>query len=556
MTFASRMVTLVCAVLVTLPAIGPAQNVTTTPPRPGDDSVVVRASKRYGASGPHAYLLGANYRDLWYQPITVPVLDLAKYAGGLTALEEGGNAQTRNLHLRGQDGKRYVFRPVFKEVLQLPDELKRTVIEDIFADGLSASHPAATVLPNALLKAAGVLAAQPQLHVMPDDPKLGEFRKNFAGKLGTIEEFPEDPKDKPGFGGAVDIIDSEDLLEKLNEDGAKNMIDARALLTARLIDLLIGDNDRHPGQWKWARLKDSDDALWIPIPRDRDKAFVSYEGALLNLARIALPRLVTYRDTPQTASFYNAVNFDRRLLASMTRADFDSVAKFLQRVITDDVINEAILSMPKEYQTVGPSVLSRLRARRNTLPAAADGYYRGLFSITDLHGTDAADRATIVRRDDGSVAIKLQSKGATYFDRRYDPSDTREIRLYLQGGADTAEVTGNVPRSIPLWIVGGTGANHLVDSSTVGGRRRPTRMYDHGGSPDVGVIVETGDVAIEKKADEPAKQDSAKQGGKGARRSSRKATIRTRPGIVGPWCSSRAGRRSHSAIAAPVSGRR
>lgn len=516
MTFASRMVNFALAAVVTVTAVGRAQTVTTTPPRPGEDSVVVRAAKKYGASGPHAYLLGANYRDLWYQPITVPVLDLAKYAGGLTALEEGGNAQTRNLHLRGQDGKEYVFRPVFKEVLQLPDEFKGTVVEDIFADGLSASHPAATVLPNALLKAAGVLAAQPQLFVMPDDAKLGEFRKNFAGKLGTIEEFPEDPKDKPGFGGAVDIIDSEDLLEKLNEDGARNMIDARALLTARLVDLLIGDNDRHPGQWKWARLKDGDNALWVPIPRDRDKAFVSYEGALLNLARLALPRLVTYRDTPQTASFYNAVNFDRRLLASMTRADFDSVAKFLQRVITDDVIDAAIRSMPREYQAVGPSVRSRLRARRNNLPVAADGYYRGLFSITDLHGTDGADRATIVRQNDGSVAIKLQSKGVTYFDRRYDPSDTKEIRLYLQGGADTAEVTGSAPRSIPLWVVGGTGQNYLVDSSVVGGRRRPTRMYDTGGSPD-GVIVETGDVVIEKKADEPAKKDSTEkkqEGGK------------------------------------------
>src|SRR5688572_30765906 len=168
MTFASRMVTLVCAVLVTVPAIGDSQNVTTTPPRPGDDSVVVRASKKYGASGPHAYLLGDNYRDLWYQPITVPVLDLGKYAGGLTALEEGGNAQTRNLHLRGKDGKEYVFRPVFKEVLQLPDDFKGTMVEDIFSDGLSASHPAATVLPNAFLKAAGVLHAGPQLFVMPD----------------------------------------------------------------------------------------------------------------------------------------------------------------------------------------------------------------------------------------------------------------------------------------------------------------------------------------------------------------------------------------------------
>ena len=79
----------------------------------------MRASNKYGASGFHRFWLGDNYRDLWYQPIKVPVLDLGKFAGGLKALEEGGNAQTRNLHLRGADGKEYVFRPVFKEVLQM-----------------------------------------------------------------------------------------------------------------------------------------------------------------------------------------------------------------------------------------------------------------------------------------------------------------------------------------------------------------------------------------------------------------------------------------------------
>jgi hypothetical protein len=510
MTFATRMVFLACAVLAILPAGSSAQT-TNSAPRPGDDSVVVRASRKYGASGVHRYLLGGNYRDLWYTPIKVPVLDLGKFAGGLTALEEGGNAQTRNLHLRGADGKRYVFRPVFKEVLQLPDDFKGTVVEDIFADGLSASHPAATVLPNAFLEASGLLHAEPQLHVMPDDPKLAEFRKNFAGKLGTIEEFPEDPKDGArGFGGAVDVIDSEDLLERINEDGT-NMIDARALLTARLIDLLIGDNDRHPGQWKWARMSESDTARWIAIPRDRDKAFVSYEGALLNLARIAVPRLVTYRNVPQTASFYNAVNFDRRLLASLTRAEFDSTAQFLQRVITDAVIDEAVRSMPKEYQTVGPGLASRIRSRRNNLRASADGYYRGLFSITDLHGADAPDRATIIRNQDGSIGVTLQSKGVTYFNRKYDPTDTKEVRLYLQGGADTAIVTGSAPRSIPLWIVGGPGANVLIDSSTVGGRQRPTRMYDHGGAPDAAVVVKTGNVAIEEKDKEP-KDSAEKQG--------------------------------------------
>ena len=494
MRFATRVALLLCAVVPVLPATSWAQN---NGPRPGTDSVVIQASKRYGASGVHEYLLGGNYRDYWYQPIKVPVVDLAKYAGGLSALEEGGNAQTRNLHLRGGDGREYVFRPVYKEVLQLPDELKHTLIEDIFSDGLSASHPAATVMPNAFLRAAGVLHAEPQLVVLPDDPKLGAFR-DFAGKLGTIEEFPEDPKEGKGFGGAVDIIDSEDLLKRLNEDGA-NRFDAHALLTARLVDLLIGDNDRHPGQWKWARMQDSKDALWIPIPRDRDKAFVSYDGALLGIGRLFLPRLVKFAPRPQTAMFYNAVNFDHRMLVSMTRRDFDSTARFLQRVITDSVIDAAFRDMPKEYQAISANLRTRVKARRDALASSANGYYRSLFSVVDLHATDGADKATITRQADGSVDVTLESNGVAYLSRNFAAGDTKQIRLYLQDGDDAATITGDVPRSIPLWVVGGDGANTLADNALVGGRKGAAHLYDNGGTHHSNVVVETGDVAMPKK---------------------------------------------------------
>ena len=481
MTRHSRVLVFACAgfvPLVLLPGAPAGAQTNGTPrARPADDTVVVQASRRYGASGVHRFLLGDTYRDLWSKPIRVPLLDLGRYAGGLTPLEEGGNAQTRNLHLRGADGREYVFRPILKEVLQLPDDFKGTVVEDVFADGLSASHPAATVIPTPFLKAARVLHASPVLYVMPDNKRLGEFRANFAGKLGTMEQFPEDPENGRGFGGAVDIIDSDDLLEELNEDPTTR-VDAHALLTARLTDLVIGDNDRHPGQWKWARLRKSPDARWIPIPRDRDKAFVSYEGALLSVARVALPRLVTYGDRHATALFRTAADFDRRLLVQLQRADFDSTARALQRAFTDSVIAAAMAAMPPEYRRDRPDLELTLRSRRDDLPRAADRYYRTLFAISEVHGTDENERATIVRHPDGAVDVQLSAAGRPYFSRRFAATDTREIRVYLQGGDDTAVVRGPVRSGVTVRILGGAGRNVMADSPTRPGANTPLYQMD------------------------------------------------------------------------------
>lgn len=462
------------------------------PPSNGPDSVVIQASRKYGASGFHRFMLGDTYRDLWAAPIKVPVLDMATYAGGLRGEEEGGNAQTRNLHLRGADGKEYVFRPIFKEILNLPDEFDGTVIADIFADGLSASHPAATVIPSPFLEAAGLIHPRPVLYVMPDDPRLGEFREHFAGMLGTMEEFPEDPDEGRGFRGAVDIIDSEDLLEKLNEEPGTR-IDAQALLTARLVDMLIGDNDRHPGQWKWARMRESDEARWIPIPRDRDKAFVSYEGALVKMARITLPRLISYGGQNPSPLFRTATAFDRRLLVSLDREAFDSTAHALQRAVTDSVIAEAMSLMPPRYRAEKPDLEDRIRSRRDDLVRAAGRYYDALFSVADVHGTAAPERAEITRHADGSVEVRLSAGGQAFLERRFAPGSARAIRIYLHDGDDTVATKGS--GSGPgVWIVGGPGRNTLLDgrAPVIGS----TRVYDfvHAGAapPDEDAREEAG----------------------------------------------------------------
>ena len=332
-------------VLFVLGAVATASGQTSATRDVSKDTVVI-AGEIYKAGSLHRALLGKNYRQEWTTPIAVPVLDLKTAHGGLTPKKEGGGKQAPSLRFVAPDSSEWVFRLVRKIHLVLGDEFRHTVIWYIVRDEGSASHPTGAIAAAPLYAIPALLHATPKLYYMPDDPALGEFRKTFGGVLGMLEEYPEVPKSGKAFAGAERIIDSDTLLARLNTD-PQTRIDTRALLTARLMDMLLGDNDRHPDQWKWARFSKGDDAVWEPIGRDRDKVFVSYEGMLMNIARFALPNLVTYhgRYPDPQALFANAGEFDRRALGTLDKSVWDSVATSLMQRNTDRDIDNAVAAM-------------------------------------------------------------------------------------------------------------------------------------------------------------------------------------------------------------------
>ena len=464
----------------------------------GTDSVFVVPREIFKAGSFHRFLLGDNYRDAWTTPIKVPVLDLRKFHGGLKPLEKGGGAQTVSLRFAAPDGSEFVFRSVRKAFTILPAQYKGTIVWYIVRDEGSASHPLGAIAAAPMQAEAGVLHPAPVVAMMPDDPVLGEFRKEFAGMLGELEEYPHVPKDGPGFAGAAKIFGSDTLLDRINTD-PRAQVDALALLTAREFDLLIGDNDRHPDQWKWAQFGKKDDSPLQPIAVDRDKAFVSYEGLVMRIARLFVPSLVKFdKKYPNpTHLFDNAGEFDRRMLGGLDKTVWDSVATSLTQRITDQVIDNAMRALPPEDASSSARIAAKLKARRDGLRAASDRYYHELFRQADIHGTDADDQATVIRSSDGIVDVRLQSgNDAPYFSRRFDLSETKEIRIYLHDGNDAAVVQGNVSRSIPVRIIGGNGTNTFVDNSIVGSKRNPTTFYDAG---TVHNVVYARDTVDEKK---------------------------------------------------------
>src|SRR3981189_1249971 len=197
------------------------------------------AGARYQAGWLTRFLLGGQWRELWTTPVEVPVLNLDSFDGGLSPERRGGGQQTKSLRLQSGNGRIWDFRSVDKDATgNLDPQTRESAIGDVVQDMTSTLHPGGALVVAPLLEAAGVLHATPQLAVMPDDPRLGEFRSPFAGMLGFLEERIE--RGVPGGGKVTATID---LLVRLDERASEE-VDARDYLRARLIDILVGDWDR------------------------------------------------------------------------------------------------------------------------------------------------------------------------------------------------------------------------------------------------------------------------------------------------------------------------
>ncbi len=447
-----------------------------------DSFVVMAPGAQYAKGGLAAAVSGRHYRDLWTTRIRVPVLDLGRFAGGLTPERAHAGHQTTSLRLSGADGRQYQFRSVDKDpTALLAPELQGTSYARALQDGVSASFPAAPLVANGLLEATGVLVNPQTLAVMPDDPALGEFREKFKGVLGIVEEREEGDAEIAAAGGPRRVISPTKLFKRIDAS-PDDRVDARAFLRARLMDMYMGDRDRHRDQFRWAEFSEGHPTLWEPISRDHDEAFVQLDGLALDVTRLYFPQLITFGSEypPHYRLNWHAQEIDRRFLVELDRGTWDSVATALQAMLTNDTIEAAVRRMPAEMYPVGGERLAGvLRSRRDGLRDEALSYYAFLAKEVEIRATDAAEVAEISRVDPQHVQISVRSRddSTPYFARRFDDRETREIRLKMWGGDDRVIVRGTDSPNIRLRVVGGAGDDVFVDSTRTGG----VRFYDDRG---------------------------------------------------------------------------
>lgn len=439
-----------------------------------DQTQKVKPGERYAASWIHKLFLGADYRYLWTVTIEVEVLDLESYAGGLQPVRRVGRKQTLGLALRGQDGRNYTFRGIDKDPTSLlPPSFADSLAARIVQDQTAAAHPAGPIVVNGLADAFGVLSKKYRLVIMPDDSRLGKFREEFAGALGTIAEYPSVPSEQTrGTFGALEILDTFDLWERrMAGEGVR--IDSHAYLRNRLLDIFIGDWDRHAAQWLWANIPGP--SGWQAIPEDRDQAFSSYEGLVLSLARFKNPELLVFKDqySGMEGMTWNGREVDRRVLTDLERQEWMDIASDIQSRLTDEVIDAAVLRMPKEYYELNGAELSRrLKSRRDKFMNAAEEYYKHLAGEVDIHLTDGKEMVKVRRHDNGHVEVEvfpIRNDGLEdelYFQRRFLPEETKEIRVYLYGGRDRVECSGHPDNRILIRVIGEDGVKTIDDSGT------------------------------------------------------------------------------------------
>ncbi|MCA8830132.1 hypothetical protein [Hymenobacter pini] len=459
------------------------------------DSALVTAGRHYRRGPLGRFFLGRHYRSTWAQPVMLPVFNpQTAVSGGLKFGKIGGGFQTTSMTLVGANGRNYALRSLDKDPYRtLPKVLRQGFILTTVRDATSAGMPYGAFVVPPLADAAGVPHTAPRAYyVRSDEDGLGPASERFRGKVVLLEEKYEGKQNIAGpVAGAVDLEESEDVLAE-RYASAKHRLDGEAYVRARLLDLWLGDWDRHEGQWSWAAYEQPGGrTLWKPVPQDRDQVFFRFDDGVISwLASRLVAKFRTFRPHFESVEGYtrNAAFIDERALAAVPRTTYLRTAQDLQQRLTDTVIEQAVRQglPPEVFKLEGPRMIQTLKARRAELPGVAGTFYQLKARQVLVAGTDAAERFVVQRVADTATVVSVYSlplnlknpTASLLYQRTFNPADTKTVLLHGLQGKDEFVVSGQVRKSPFIDIYGGPDEDTVQDSSRVAGLRKRTRFFD------------------------------------------------------------------------------
>ncbi len=451
-------------------------------------------------SGFHRLLWGDHYRNVYGKDIKVPVATLDTLMGGFTIDRQGGGQVTRSLRLVDSLGRQYSLKAMRKSVTQflqkgafkytyVDDDFDDTVTESVLSDFYTSSYPYAFLAVGGLADAIGVYHTNPKLYYIPKHPALGKYNENFGDEIYFLEERPMKEHDQEvSFGKPDDIESTDDLLSKLRED-EEYQVDEKSYIRARLFDMILGDWDRHPDQWRWSQFNTENGKIYRPIPRDRDQVFCNYDGAILSVLKFVSPlsrKFQVYDDELKKVRWINlsGMRLDKALIQNAGKETWLEQAKHIKENLSDVDIEEAFSSIPIELQddTI-EKIKGFLKARRDIIEDIADRYATYLSKYVIIKGTDKDDLFEITREDNKTTIkvsrIKDGEPEIPYIDTEFNSKETKEIWVYGLDDDDEFVVNGKGKNPIRIKIVGGQ--NNDVYTIENG---RKVKVYDHKSKPN------------------------------------------------------------------------
>jgi hypothetical protein len=445
------------------------------------DSVWATAGRQYNRHGGfYHFFIGQHHRPVWAAPVRVPVLRLATAvpAGPLRPTKLGGGFQSTSLTLVAPDGQPFVIRSLDKDPAKiLPGWMQRTFLANYMRDATSAGNPYGALLLPPLSRVLGVPHTHPFIAYVPlDADNLGsaEANERLRGRLVLLEEkYSGSQVRSKQLPQAIRFIDDEEMRKRIYASPLHRP-DQQALLRARLLDVLVGDWDRHSGQWQWGEIPNPDRPgarRYVAVPKDRDQAFFRISDGILPwlLTRKFLVRhLVTFKrtihDVPALTGQGRYV--DQRGLNALTRRDFTEAARATQASLPDSTLARAVRHLPPAvYALEGERLLLDLKARRDQLPAVAQQYYALKAERPVVAGTELPDHFVALRTPDSTtVRVYNRSLGADslFYQRTFYTRETKRLTLEGLGADDVFEMQG---QGLKIVIHAGAGQDVLRTTS-------------------------------------------------------------------------------------------
>ncbi len=426
------------------------------------DKVVISASDQYKyPNGFRKFVLGSNYRKEWGTPIEMKTFHIKEERGGFTIKSLGGGKQTKSLKLVDKNGHEWVLRTVDKDPEKaLPSNLRGTVAQKIVQDMISASHPYSLLVVPDLARAVDIYTPEPEFFFVPDDPAFGYYRPLFANTVCILED--REP--------ASNISESKStgkILDKMLDDN-EHHVDQQQVLRARLLDMLIGDFDRHADQWRWGTTDTGKGKLYFAIPKDRDQAFFNSDGLLLKyISRFQMPSLEGFKKRLHNVNGFNEVarDFDRAFLNGLDEDDWRSVVDSFQQHISNEVIQKAVSKYPREIKGMDSAItVEKLVSRRDDMMKQAIRYYKFISKQVTVTGSNKREYFHISEQD-GKLNLTVYKKDSktdsatVMYKRDFDNRYTKELRLFGLNGDDKFEIDANVDSRIKVRIIGGKGSD-------------------------------------------------------------------------------------------------